>query len=205
MSELRCAWQLLVFMFSAEVVLLLMPVAQRGQTAVTSLSEQTGVSAVDCMQLDVSSLQSVRDFADAYLSTGRPLHVLICNAGMMMGPKRESVDGFDLQFATNYLGHFLLCNLLEDLLRRSAPARVISVSSIAARFGNIDFSDLQHSKGEYNSQAAYSTSKVAQLVFAREFAEKLKGSGVTSNCLERVYFLPRDSVFVTNLMLQLAL
>ena len=102
----------------------------------------------------------------------------------MMGPQRQSVDGFDLQLATNYLGHFHLVNLLRDNLVASAPARVIHVSSIAARFGHIYWDDINHIGGEYNSLKAYQQSKLLQVVYSRELAARLEGTGVTSNSLE---------------------
>lgn len=120
----------------------------KGAAAVTELlaktAERPDASESDClfMQLDVSSLKSVRSFAETFVESGLKLHVLLCNAGMMMGPRRESVDGVELQFATNYLGHFLLCNLLTETLKACAPSRVIHVASIAARFGKVDLANL---------------------------------------------------------------
>ena len=141
-----------------------------------------GCAPVEMMLLDVSSLASINRFATAW--GARKLHVLVCNAGIMMGPQRQSVDGFDLQLATNYLGHFHLVNLLRDNLVASAPARVIHVSSIAARFGHIYWDDINHIGGEYNSLTAYQQSKLLQVVYSRELAARLEGTGVTSNSLE---------------------
>ena len=102
----------------------------------------------------------------------------------MMGPQRQSVDGVDLQIATNYLGHFLLCNLLQETLIASAPARIVHVSSIAARMGSIDFSNLNPNEQPYNSMKVYQMSKLMQIVFSRELNKRLEGTNVTSNSLE---------------------
>lgn len=124
----------------------------KGAAAVIELlaktTERPDASESDClfMQLDVSSLKSVRSFARSFVESGLKVHVLLCNAGIMMGPRRESVDGVELQFATNYLGHFLLCDLLKEKLISCAPSRIIHVASIAARFGKVDLEDLQSIK-----------------------------------------------------------
>lgn len=135
-------------------------------------------------ELDVSSLGSVRDFARRLLSTDLPLHVLVCNAGIMMGPRRTSVDGVELQLATNYLGHFELCRLLRDRLVDSAPARIVHVSSMAARFASLDPEHLNQGESAYSSRAVYGMTKLAQIVFSRELNRRLEGTGVTSNSLE---------------------
>lgn len=158
----------------------------KAEAAVQSLAESTSrPDSISAMQLDVSSLASVNAFAQEYLSgESRKIHVLICNAGIMMGPKRQSADGFDLQLATNYLGHFHLLNLLRERLVASAPARVIHVSSIAARFGHIHWDDINFEKGSYHSLRAYQQSKLLQVVYSRELAKRFEGTGVTSNSLE---------------------
>ena len=141
---------------------------------------------VEAMQLDVASLASVNAFASDFLGgePKRQLHVLVCNAGIMMGPQRQSPDGFDLQLATNYLGHFHLVNLLRQRLISSAPARIVHVSSIAARFGHVHWDDINCASGEYNSLKAYQQSKLLQVIFSRELAKRLEGTGVISNSLE---------------------
>ena len=108
---------------------------EKGDAAIAALVARVPEAAqrLSVAIVDVSSLSSVRAYVESFLATDAPLHVLICNAGIMMGPQRTSVDGFDLQFATNYLGHFLLCNLLREKLVASAPARIIHVASMAAR------------------------------------------------------------------------
>lgn len=162
----------------------------RGKSAVAQLLRLThqrpdaADDDVRFMHLDVSSLASVRTFAAEWSRQGLPLHVLLCNAGIMMGPPRRSVDGIDLQIATNYLGHFLLCQLLEEHLIRSAPARIVHVASMAARFGHLDENALEPAHEPYDSQKVYQTSKLMQVIFSRELNERLSGTGVISNSLE---------------------
>lgn len=160
----------------------------KAQAAVESLGSSTGrPENIESWILDVSSLGSVNTFAAGFLAEQpeRPIHVLVCNAGIMMGPQRTSADGFDLQLATNYLGHFHLVNLLRDRLVASAPARIIHVSSIAARFGHVYWSDINRTEsGEYDSLVAYQQSKLLQVIYSRELAARLEGTNVTSNSLE---------------------
>ena len=136
--------------------------------------------------LDVSSLNSVDKFADKFLSnSNNQCHVLICNAGIMMGAQRQSADGFDLQLATNYLGHVYLIKRMQERLVECAPGRIIHVSSIAARFGHIYWNDINFFGGDkYDSLKMYQQSKLLQVVFSRELAKRLKGTGITSNSLE---------------------
>ncbi|XP_052351803.1 retinol dehydrogenase 12-like [Oncorhynchus keta] len=108
------------------------------------------------------------------------LHILINNAGVMMCPYVKTNDGFEMQLGVNHLGHFLLTYLLIGLLKRSAPARIVVVSSLAHNVGWIRFHDLL-SQGSYNSGLAYCQSKLANVLFARELARRLKGSSVTVN------------------------
>jgi len=141
--------------------------------------------------LDLSSFASVRQFVAAFQEKGYPLHLLINNAGGAFPGKQPSftVDGFEMTFGTNHLGHFLLTNLLLDDLKRSAPARVITVSS---RLHNPDYAggrrvdfDYDNLKGEkyYQPQVFYRNSKLANMWFAYELNRRLAGTGVTSNAV----------------------
>lgn len=162
----------------------------RGKAAVEQLRRLTHQRPdatdddVRFLPLDVSSLASVRAFAEGWSSQGLPLHVLLCNAGIMMGPPRRSLDGIDLQIATNYLGHFLLCQLLREHLVRAAPARIVHVASMAARLGSIDEHALEPEHEHYDSRKVYQASKLMQVIFSRELNERLSGTGVISNSLE---------------------
>ena len=121
--------------------------------------------------MDLSNLASVRAFASQLLKDGRPLDLLINNAGVMMPPKRVlSADGFELQFATNFLGHFALTNLLLPLLLEAKSARVTTTTSSAAIGAEINFDDLQ-SERSYKPMTAYAQSKLACLLLANRLAE----------------------------------
>lgn len=163
---------------------------EKGVEAVQRLRELTAErpnsqdNDIRLMELDVSNLNSVRTFAESFKQSGLPIHVLLCNAGIMMGPPRRSIDGIDLQVATNYLGHFLLCNELLDRLKSSTPSRIVHVSSIAARMGTIDLDNLNPSPENYNSMRVYQMTKLMTVVFSRELNSRLEGTGVTSNSLE---------------------
>ncbi|KAL9412290.1 hypothetical protein AB3S75_045837 [Citrus x aurantiifolia] len=147
---------------------------------------------VDAVELDVSSLASVRKFASEYNSQGRPLNILINNAGIMASPFMLSKDNIELQFATNHLGHFLLTHLLLDTMKKTAQkssreGRIVTVSSEAHRFAyseGIRF-DKINDESAYNSFGAYGQSKLANILHAKELAKHLKEDGVniTANSL----------------------
>jgi retinol dehydrogenase 12 len=137
---------------------------------------------VSIMIADLTSLDSVRKLAKDFLASGRPLHVLVNNAGLILGSRTVTRDGMETTFEVNYLSHFLLTNLLLGVLKASAPSRIINVSSSAHTSGHMDFQDLQEEKG-YGSMKSYSQSKLAQVLFTRELAEKLAGTGVTVNAV----------------------
>ncbi len=128
------------------------------------------------MTLDVSSLQSVRAFAGAMQRRFTTLDVLINNAGIMGTPRALSADGFEMQFATNHLGHFALAGLLLPLMRDRRGSRVVAVSSIAARSGRINFDDPMGERG-YDEWRAYNQSKLANLMFALELQRRLRRAG----------------------------
>jgi len=148
-------------------------------------------ASVESIPLDLASLAAVRQCATAFQAKGYPLHILINNAGGSVQGKQASLsaDGFELTFATNHLGHFLFTNLLLEDLKRSAPARVITVSSqlhIPGYGGGPppDF-DYDNLKGEkyYNTRIFYKNSKLANMWFTYELQRRLAGSGVTSNAV----------------------
>ncbi|NXW96606.1 WWOX oxidoreductase, partial [Larus smithsonianus] len=143
---------------------------------------------VEAMTLDLASLQSVQHFAEAFKSKNVPLHILICNAAVFGAPWRLTEDGLESTFQVNHLGHFYLVQLLEDVLRRSSPARVVVVSSESHRFteikdssGKLDFSLLSPSKKEYWAMLAYNRSKLCNILFSNELNRRLSPHGVTSN------------------------
>lgn len=128
-------------------------------------------------RLDLADLASVEDFAARLEREGRPLDLLVNNAGVMAPPDRVvTKEGFELQFGTNHLGPFALTGRLLPLLRRAAAARVVSVASVAARLGALDFGDLQ-SERRYSAWRAYGRSKLADLMFARELDRRSRSDG----------------------------
>jgi retinol dehydrogenase 14 len=145
------------------------------------LKADTG-GTVERLAADLSSQASIRQLAEEVRSRTGGLHVLVNNAGGYFGSRRLTVDGLEYTFALNHLAYFLLTNLLLDMLVKSAPARVVSVSSGAQAMGRIDFNDLQGEK-RYGPQRAYSQSKLANVLFTYELARRLAGTGVTANCL----------------------
>ncbi len=133
-------------------------------------------ASVEAMALDLSSLTSVRSFADAFKGRNRTLHVLCNNAGVMALPYCRTADGFEMQFGTNHLGHFALTGLLLDRLLAADGARVVTVSSSAHRMGQIRFDDLQSEHG-YGKWRAYGQSKLANLLFAFELQRRIEAAG----------------------------
>ena len=125
------------------------------------------------MALDLADLSSVRAFADNFHQRYERLNLLINNAGIMMPPERwETQDGFEAQFGTNHLGHFALAGLLLDLLLKTPDSRVVNVSSTAARFGAMNFDDLQGEE-KYSTTGAYGQSKLSNLLFTNELQRRL--------------------------------
>jgi NAD(P)-dependent dehydrogenase (short-subunit alcohol dehydrogenase family) len=129
---------------------------------------------------DLSSLSEVRGLAEQILSKHDSLDILVNNAGIIAREREETVDGVELTFAVNYLAHFLLTNLLLPLLKASAPARIVNVAS--AGQSPVDFRDVMLKRG-YRGMKAYTQSKLAQVMFTFELAERLRGTGVTVNAL----------------------
>ncbi|KAM9842222.1 retinol dehydrogenase 12 [Aulostomus maculatus] len=152
----------------------------KGEEAAASIRASYPKAQVEVRELDLADTCSIRSFAQRFLREFTHLHILINNAGVMMCPYTKTTDGFEMHIGVNHLGHFLLTSLLIGLLKRSAPSRIVVVSSLAHNFGWIRFHDL-HSQGSYNSGLAYCQSKLANVLFARELARRLKGSSVTVN------------------------
>lgn len=154
---------------------------ERGEAACQEIIKETDNQEVFFRPLDLGSLQSIRQFASSFQADHSRLDVLINNAGVT-GPRRVTVDGFESQIGVNHMGHFLLTNLLLDLMQKSAPSRVITVSSVAHRVGEINRLDLNSEKS-YKSFPAYAQSKLANILFSRELARRMSGTGVTSNAV----------------------
>ncbi len=154
----------------------------RGEQARSEITTKSKNTAVDLLQADLSSQQSIRQLVENFQHHYTHLHVLINNAGASFPGRRETVDGLEMTFAVNYLAPFLLTNLLLDVLKASAPARIVNVSSNSHEAGYIQLDDLQEEK-HYRSMHVYGQSKLAVVLFTYELARRLQGTGVTANCL----------------------
>ncbi len=155
----------------------------RGEEARREITTKSRKNAVDLLQADLSSQQSIRQLVENFQHHYTHLHVLINNAGAAFpGRRRETVDGLEMTFAVNYLAPFLLTNLLLDVLKASAPARIVNVSSAAHKSGSIQLDDLQAEK-LYRPMRTYPQAKLAVVLFTYELARRLQGTGVTANCL----------------------
>jgi len=155
---------------------------RKGRSAIEKISREVAGAKVSYQHLDLASLASVADFAQR-MHARHSLDLLISNAGVMALPRRQTTaDGFEMQFGTNYLGHFALTARLMPLLRRASGPRVVSVSSLAHRTGFIDFDDLQGVR-VYSPWKAYGQSKLAMLMFALELQRRSDAAGwnLTSN------------------------
>ncbi len=149
----------------------------KAQTAAEAIRAGGVSGSVEVAELDLAELASVRAFADAFNADHDRLDLLINNAGVMMPPKSQTADGFELQFGTNHLGHFALTAHLTELLGATPGSRVVNVASMAHRFGTIDFDDLQWESRRYSKGASYGQSKLANLLFTFELQRRLDAAG----------------------------
>jgi NAD(P)-dependent dehydrogenase (short-subunit alcohol dehydrogenase family) len=157
--------------------------AQKGEAARAEIRERSGRD-VGVMELDLADLASVRELASRFDDQHDALDVLVNNAGLMLGSRRETVDGYEMTFQVNHLGPFLLTNLLRDRLVAGDRARVVNLASAAhssARKG-LDFDDLQSTK-RYRSFNVYARSKLANILFTRELARRWDDTGITANAV----------------------
>lgn len=164
-------------------------VEEEGLAAVKKIHQQGGDGKVEFSFLDLASLKSIRQFVQKFEDRGLPLHVLVNNAGIMLVPERKTDDGFELHFGLNYLGHFLLTNLLLASLKRSgrqgACSRVITMSSATHYGGRLNMEDLQ-GRSCYSAHGAYAQSKLALVLFTYHLQEKLMAERVhvTANAVD---------------------
>jgi len=163
---------------------------ERGEKARLEIAKQTGNNSIDIMICDLSSMDSIRRFAQEFKSKYDRLDVIVNNAGAMFNKREVTSEGFERTLAVNYLGPFLLTQELLDLLKSSAPSRIINVSSGLAKNGKVDLNDLQSEKNYRGTKAysqvrapVYANTKLMLMMFTYELARRLKGSGVTANVL----------------------
>lgn len=157
--------------------------AEKGEEAVVEVRGKSGNDRVVFRRLDLASLESVRRFASTVLEEEQTIDILINNAGGFYRSHLKTVDGFEMHFGVNYLGHFLLTNLLLDRLKEAPTARIVNVSAaVHAYVDGINFDDLNSEKS-YSSVIAVAQSKLATILFTRSLAEHLAGSNVIANCL----------------------
>lgn len=154
--------------------------ATRGEAARQDIIRESGNSRVSLEIVDLASEASTRAFAEDFRRKYPRLDVLINNAGVYSSHRDVTPDGLERQFEVNYLSGFLLTHLLLDLLKKSSPSRIVNVSSSAHEGGTIRFDDLQ-GEHRYRGFRAYGQSKLAQVLFTRELARRLEGTGVTVN------------------------
>jgi NAD(P)-dependent dehydrogenase (short-subunit alcohol dehydrogenase family) len=153
---------------------------ERGAHAVAAIRERVPAAVLDCGVLELASLASVREFAEWFGANHDRLDILVNNAGVMSTPFGRTADGFETQFGTNHLGHFVLTNLLVPLLIAAAPSRVVNLSSGGHRGSDIIWDDPNYETREYDKFEAYGQSKTANILFTVELDRRLAPRGVRS-------------------------
>ena len=154
----------------------------KGEAALADVRSRSGSANVTLVIADLASFESIRALAKEFLAHHERLHVLVNNAGAYNTTRTLTKDGFETSFGVNHLAYFLVTDLLLDVLKASAPSRIVSVSSTAHVGGKMNFDDLQGEQS-YAGARAYSQSKLANVLFTYALARRLEGSGVTANAL----------------------
>ncbi|MBI3303849.1 MAG: SDR family oxidoreductase, partial [Deltaproteobacteria bacterium] len=155
---------------------------ERAEAARTAIRAATGNNAVAVVLADLSSQAEIRQLARDLLARYPQMHVLVNNAGVFNRKRSTTVDGIETVFAVNHLAYFLLTHLLLECLIASGSARIVNVASHAHRWGRLDFDDLQNER-TYHAMQVYGQSKLCNILFTRELARRIAGTGVTVNCL----------------------
>ncbi len=155
---------------------------ERGEAAVGEIRRESRSEKVSLMLADLALQAEVRQLADEFKARYDRLDVLVNNAGLIQSRRTETPEGIELTLAVNHLAPFLLTNLLLDLLKSSAPSRIITVASEARRQAEIDLDDLQ-SERRYRAFPVYGMTKLANILFTYELAERLRETGVVANCV----------------------
>jgi NAD(P)-dependent dehydrogenase (short-subunit alcohol dehydrogenase family) len=157
--------------------------AEKGEATLSTLTDRVDGAAVEFGVIDLTSFASIRAFAEAFMGRNEPLHLLINNAGVMNTPFEHTVEGYELQFGTNHLGHFLLTNLLAPALLAGAPGRVVNLSSGGHRSSDILWDDPNFEHHPYDKMIAYGQSKTANVLFSVELDRRLSDRGVHANAV----------------------
>jgi NAD(P)-dependent dehydrogenase (short-subunit alcohol dehydrogenase family) len=175
--------------------------ADKGEAAKASIIETVADADVEVAVFDLTSLASIRAFGSAFAADGRPLHLLINNAGVMATPFERTADGFELQFGTNHLGHFALTQHLLPQLVASASSRIVNLSSEGHRSGGVDFDDPNYERRSYDMWQAYGQAKSANVLFTLELQRRFGSDGVSSYAVhpgmvqtELSRYMTRDSI-----------
>jgi NAD(P)-dependent dehydrogenase (short-subunit alcohol dehydrogenase family) len=154
----------------------------KAQNATRQVRAQAALGgSLSIIQLDLASLASVRRCADGLLTAGKPFDLIIANAGVMACPKGTTMDGFETQFGTNHLGHFVLVNRIASLLK--SGARLVNLSSAGHRYSDVDLEDPNFEHSQYAEFVAYGRSKTANVLFAVEFDRRHKARGVRATAV----------------------
>lgn len=159
-------------------VVMTMRTAEKAAVAANALRAELGAVSLETMLLDLADLESIRRFSEKFHGKHSRLDLLINNAGIMMTDAELTIDGFESQLGTNHLGHFALTGRLLDLLTSTPGARVVSLSSLAHRWGFMEFGNLMFQNGSYTPRAAYGRSKLANLLFTYELQRRFEAAGV---------------------------
>ncbi|MCK5696157.1 MAG: SDR family NAD(P)-dependent oxidoreductase [Desulfobacula sp.] len=147
---------------------------EKAKTALSIIKHKSPDTDIRIMELDLADLSSIKNFTDKFKQTDSHLDLLINNAGVMIPPYQKTIDGFELQMGTNHLGHFALTCRLIDLLKHTPESRIVNVSSMAHKAGNINFDDLNWEKRKYKKWSAYGDSKIANLYFTFALQTRLE-------------------------------
>ena len=156
----------------------------KGQQLKDDIETAHAGASVTVLLADLASLSDIRQAAQTFLDSGKPLHLLVNNAGVVNTRRKESRDGIEENFAVNHLAYMLLTELLLPRLKASAPARIVSVSSETHKFvSGLQLDDLEFTHSRYKTFKVYGHAKLCNILWTKELARRLEGSGVTANCL----------------------
>jgi NAD(P)-dependent dehydrogenase (short-subunit alcohol dehydrogenase family) len=155
----------------------------KGEAVAEEIRRATGNPRIEVEELELGSLESIRAFSRRFLAQHDRLHVLVNNAGVMACPFAKTADGFEMQFGTNHLGHFLMTCLLVPALRAGAPSRIVSVSSRGHHLAPVSFDDLHFERRPYDKWQSYGQAKTANVLFAVALERRLGAHGVHANAL----------------------